>query len=86
MLWPAVQEQHRRGVGRARLGIVDAQPSRVRPAMLQNKQLSGGLVMFFFKYLAQAGLFFVVTLYLSVCLGLSALATGVSTRFVISSG
>jgi EmrB/QacA subfamily drug resistance transporter len=48
----------------------------VRPAMLQNKQLNGGLVMFFFQYLAQAGLFFVVPLYLSVCLGLSALATG----------
>jgi len=32
--------------------------------------------MFFFQYLAQAGLFFVVPLYLSVALGLSALATG----------
>ena len=48
----------------------------VRPGMLQNKQLSGGLVMFFFQYLVQAGLFFVVPLFLSVCLGLSALATG----------
>ena len=48
----------------------------VRPAMLRNRQLGGGLVMFFFQYLAQAGLFFVVPLYLSVCLGLSALATG----------
>ncbi len=48
----------------------------VRPAMLRNKQLNGGLMMFFFQYLAQAGLFFVVPLYLSVCLGLSALATG----------
>jgi EmrB/QacA subfamily drug resistance transporter len=48
----------------------------VRPAMLRNKQLGGGLVMFFFQYLAQAGLFFIVPLYLSVCLGLSALATG----------
>ncbi len=45
--------------------------------MLRNRQLSGGLLMFFFQYLAQAGLFFVVPLYLSVCLGLSALATGV---------
>jgi EmrB/QacA subfamily drug resistance transporter len=49
----------------------------VRPGMLRNRQLSGGLLMFFFQYLAQAGLFFVVPLYLSVCLGLSALATGV---------
>jgi EmrB/QacA subfamily drug resistance transporter len=48
----------------------------VRPAMLRNRQLSGGLTMFFFQYLVQAGLFFVVPLYLSVCLGLSALATG----------
>jgi MFS family permease len=49
----------------------------VRPAMLQNKQLTGGLIMFFFQYLVQAGFFFVVPLFLSVCLGLSALATGV---------
>src|SRR5204862_6537602 len=48
----------------------------IRPAMLKNKQLTGGLTMFFFQYLAQAGLFFVVPLSLSVCLGLSALATG----------
>jgi MFS family permease len=48
----------------------------VRAAMLQNKQLTGGLLMFFFQFLAQAGIFFVVPLYLSVCLGLSALATG----------
>ena len=44
--------------------------------MLQNRQLTGGLTMFFFQYLVQAGFFFVVPLYLSVCLGLSALATG----------
>jgi Na+/melibiose symporter-like transporter len=44
--------------------------------MLRNRQLLGGLTMFFFQYLAQAGLFFVVPLYLSVALGLSALATG----------
>jgi EmrB/QacA subfamily drug resistance transporter len=48
----------------------------VRPEMLRNRQLSGGLIMFFFQYLAQAGLFFVIPLFLSVCLGLSALATG----------
>ena len=49
----------------------------VCPAMLRNRQLSGGLTMFFFQYLVQAGLFFVVPLFLSVCLGLSALDTGV---------
>jgi len=48
----------------------------VRTAMFANRQLTGGLTMFFFQYLVQAGLFFVVPLYLSVCLGLSALATG----------
>jgi predicted MFS family arabinose efflux permease len=48
----------------------------VRPAMLRNKQLTGGLTMFFFQYLVQAGFFFVVPLYLSVALGLSALETG----------
>jgi EmrB/QacA subfamily drug resistance transporter len=48
----------------------------IQPELLKNKQLTGGLTMFFFQYLAQAGLFFVVPLYLSVCLGLSALGTG----------
>jgi MFS family permease len=48
----------------------------VRPGLLRNRQLSGGLIMFFFQYLVQAGLFFVVPLFLSVVLGLSALATG----------
>jgi MFS family permease len=48
----------------------------VRSDMRGNRQLSGGLAMFFFQFLAQAGLFFVVPLYLSVCLGLSAIGTG----------
>jgi MFS family permease len=48
----------------------------LRADLLRNKQLTGGLAMFFIQYLMQAGLFFVVPLYLSVCLGLSALATG----------
>jgi EmrB/QacA subfamily drug resistance transporter len=48
----------------------------VQPGMLQNRQLSGGLAMFFFQFLAQAGLFFTIPLYLSVCLGLSAIETG----------
>jgi MFS family permease len=49
----------------------------VRPAMLRNKQLTGGVTMFFFQYLVQAGFFFVVPLFLSVALGLSAIETGV---------
>jgi MFS family permease len=48
----------------------------VRPQMLSNSQLSGGLVMFCCQFMIQAGIFFVVPLYLSVCLGLSALETG----------
>ncbi|MEU2826739.1 MFS transporter [Streptomyces bacillaris] len=48
----------------------------VNPALLENKQLTGGLTMFFFQYLVQMGVFFVVPLYLSVALGLSALKTG----------
>jgi MFS family permease len=49
----------------------------VRLAMLGNRQFSGGLVMFFFQFLIQAGLFFTIPLYLSVALGLSAISTGV---------
>ncbi|NUK74391.1 MFS transporter [Streptomyces lunaelactis] len=48
----------------------------VDPALLGNKQLTGGLTMFFFQYLVQMGVFFVVPLYLSVALGLSTLKTG----------
>jgi MFS family permease len=49
----------------------------VKPGLLKNAQLSGGLTMFFFQYLVQMGVFFTVPLYLSVALGLSALDTGV---------
>jgi MFS family permease len=49
----------------------------VDPAMLRNRTLQGGLVSFLFQYLLQAGLFFTVPLFLSVALGLSAVATGV---------
>jgi MFS family permease len=48
----------------------------IRATMLRNRQLLGGVTMFFFQFLAQAGLFFVIPLFLSVALGLSALATG----------
>ena len=41
------------------------------------EQTSSGLRAFFMQYLLQMGLFFVVPLYLSVALGLSAIATGV---------
>jgi MFS family permease len=46
-------------------------------SMLRNARLTGGLTMFFFQFLLQAGLFFTIPLFLSVALGLSALNTGV---------
>jgi MFS family permease len=49
----------------------------VRFAMLQNRQLSAGLSMFFAQFMVQAGVFFAMPLYLSVVLELSALETGV---------
>jgi len=49
----------------------------INPSILLNRTLRGGLTSFFFQYLLQAGLFFAVPLFLSVSLGLSAIATGV---------
>jgi MFS family permease len=61
-------ERHRLSKGEAAL---------IDPVMLRNRTLRGGLISFLFQYMLQAGLFFVVPLYLSVALGLSAIATGV---------
>jgi MFS family permease len=60
----------------SRLERRDAEPL-VRPSMLSNVQLVGGLRMFFFQYFVQSGVFFTVPLFLSVSLGLSAIDTGV---------
>jgi EmrB/QacA subfamily drug resistance transporter len=49
----------------------------LRMDLLRNGQLSGGLTMFLFQFMIQAGTFFVIPLFLSVVLGLSALQTGV---------
>jgi MFS family permease len=49
----------------------------IDPALLRVPQLNGGLTMFFFQYAVQAGIFFLVPLYLSVALGLSAIDTGI---------
>ncbi|KJY18995.1 MULTISPECIES: MFS transporter [unclassified Streptomyces] len=68
LVWLFLRWEHRL-VRQRREPLVD-------PAMLENKQLTGGLTMFFFQYLVMMGVFFVVPLYLSVALGLSALATG----------
>ncbi|HEY5882940.1 MAG TPA: MFS transporter [Nakamurella sp.] len=54
-----------------------ALPPLVRPSMLSNRNLSGGLSMFFAQFMIQAGVFFAIPLFLSVVLGLSALETGV---------
>ena len=64
VLW----EQHRIDTGRGAL---------IDPAMFRIPQLRSGLTAFFFQFLLQMGLFFVVPLFLSVALGLSAVATGV---------
>jgi MFS family permease len=49
----------------------------VRASIFAHRQMTGGLVMFFFQYLVQAGLFFTIPLFLSVSLGLTVLETGV---------
>jgi EmrB/QacA subfamily drug resistance transporter len=46
------------------------------PSILGNRQLAGGLSMFFAQFMVQAGVFFAVPLFLSVVLGLSSLQTG----------
>lgn len=61
-------ERRRLAAGRAAL---------IDPALLRIRLLRGGLTSFFLQYLLQAGLFFCVPLFLSVALGLSAVATGV---------
>ncbi len=49
----------------------------MNPRLLRNVQLRGGVLSFLFMFCVQAGLFFVVPLFLSVALGLSAIETGV---------
>ncbi len=47
------------------------------PTLLRNFQLRSGVLSFMFMFLVQAGIFFVVPLFLSIALGLSAIETGV---------
>lgn len=63
LLW----EKHLAAVGREPL---------IRISMLQNTVLRSGLTLFGFQFLVQAGVFFVVPLFLSVVLELPALETG----------
>jgi MFS family permease len=68
VIWVFFRWEHRR--------VRSGREPLVVPSMLRNRQLTGGLTMFMFQYLVQAGFFFVVPLFLSICLGLSALETG----------
>jgi MFS family permease len=52
-------------------------PILVDPRLLRIPRFQAGLTSFFFQFLLQAGIFFVIPLFLSVALGLSAVATGV---------
>jgi len=49
----------------------------VRADIFAFRQLNGGLIMFFFQFLLQSGVFFVIPLFLSVVLELSAIDTGI---------
>ena len=58
----------------AAVGEPAAAPQRAAlldPRMLKVPRLQGGLTSFFFQFMLQAGLFFVIPLFLSVALGLS---------------
>ncbi|MFP5450811.1 MAG: MFS transporter [Thermoleophilia bacterium] len=69
ILWAFVLWENRR--------VAHEREPLIRLKMLDNLQLEGGLTMFFFQFLVQAGIFFIVPLFLSVSLGLSAFETGV---------
>jgi MFS family permease len=56
--------------------IARGQDPLVRLDILSNRQLQGGLIGFFFQFLMQAGVFFILPLFLSVVLELSAIDTG----------
>ena len=60
----------------SRLEAADREPL-LRPTMLRNRQLTGGLTLFGTQFAVQSGVFFAVPLFLSVVLGLSALQTGI---------
>jgi len=49
----------------------------VTSSLFRNRQMNSGLIMFFFQFTVMMGVFFVVPLYLSVALGLSAIDTGI---------
>jgi MFS family permease len=69
VLWCFFVWEQRR-VARGRGALVD-------PEIFRFRVLRAGMTSFFFQYVVIAGLFFTIPLYLSVALGLSAVATGV---------
>jgi MFS family permease len=69
VIWLFLQWEKRR-LAQGREPLID-------PAILRIPVLRGGLVSFFFQFFLQGGMFFAVPLFLSVALGLSAIATGV---------
>jgi MFS family permease len=69
ILWLFLEWESRREAG--------GKEPLVSRTLFRVRQLRGGLRMFFFQYFVQSGVFFVVPLFLSVSLGLSAIATGV---------
>jgi MFS family permease len=69
VLWLFLQWQHH-VVAKGGVPLVD-------PELFQIGQLKAGLSAFFFQFMVQGGLFYLVALFLTVALGLSAIATGV---------
>jgi MFS family permease len=57
--------------------IARGEGALINPSILRIRQLQAGVSSFFFQFLTQAGMFFVVPLFLSIALGLSAIETGV---------
>lgn len=64
-------------IGWQRVVVAKGREPLVDPELLANAQLRAGLGSFFFQFLVQGGLFFLISLYLTAALGLSAIATGV---------
>ena len=75
------------GLGLAVIGVLRSSewgwllPATSAPSVLRMSPIFwlilGGLVMFFFQYMVMMGIFFVIPLYRSVALGLSAIETGI---------
>jgi MFS family permease len=59
------------------LRIGRAEGALINPKLLRNIQMRSGVISFLFMFLVQAGTFFIVPLFLSVALDLSAVETGV---------